>query len=156
MIISLAVAMMIAQATPGPATTAAPAAAPVPASSAAPAAAPAPAASAVPPATPVAATPADAAVATRAKDWLHAIQTGKIDRTQLDAQANVALTDTMLSQASAQLAPLGDPTAFTLTQKLVQGTSTIYLYKVVFPSITLNEIFVLDPDGKIADILLKR
>jgi hypothetical protein len=152
MIISLAVAMMIAQATPAPASSAVPAAAPAPAASAAPAAA----ASAVPPATPVAATPADAGVATRAKDWLHAIQTGKIDRSQLDAQANVALTDTMLSQASAQLAPLGDPTAFTLTQKLVQGTSTIYLYKVVFPSITLNEIFVLDPDGKIADILLKR
>jgi hypothetical protein len=151
MIFGLLVAMMIAQASPAPGAAAVPAAAPAPASSA-----PAPAASAVPPATPVAATPADAAVATRAKDWLHQIQTGKIDRSQLDAQANTALTDTMLVQASAQLAPLGDPTAFTLTQKLVQGTSTIYLYKVVFPSITLNEIFVVDPDGKIADILLKR
>ncbi|MGA7354845.1 MAG: hypothetical protein WBW76_05365, partial [Candidatus Cybelea sp.] len=120
-----------------------------------PAASPAPAASAVPAASPVAATPADAAVATRAKDWLHQLQTGKVDRSQLDAKMNTALTDSIVAQVSTQLAPLGDPTAFALTQKLVQGTNTIYIYKVTFPSVTLNEIFALDSDGKVAGLLLK-
>jgi hypothetical protein len=54
-----------------------------------------------------AATDADAAVAARAKDWLHQIQTGKIDRSQLTDKMNAALTDSMLAQVSAQLAPLG-------------------------------------------------
>ena len=143
MILGLLVAITIAQATPAPA------------SSAVPAAAPAPAASTVPAASPVAATPADAAVATRAKDWLHQLQTGKVDRSQLDAKMNTALTDSIVAQVSTQLAPLGDPTAFALTQKLVQGTNTIYIYKVTFPSVTLNEIFALDSDGKVAGLLLK-
>jgi hypothetical protein len=131
MIFGLLAAVLIAQATPVPASGAAPVA------------------------SPAAATAADAAVATRAKDWLHQIQTGKVDRSQLDAKMNAALTDSTLSQVSAQIAPLGNPTAFTLTQKMVQGTNTIYLYKVTFASTTLNEIFVLDPDGKIAGLLLK-
>jgi hypothetical protein len=121
---------------------------------------PAPASSPVPATSPAAATPVktadDAAVATRAKDMLHQLQTGKVDRTQLDAKANAGLTDSMLSQASAKLGPLGDPTAFVLTQKLVQGTDTIYLYKVTFPSVTLNEVFVLDSDGKVTSIFFKQ
>lgn len=83
-------------------------------------------------------------------------QTGKVDRTQLDAKANAALSDSTISQASTQLAKLGAPTAFALTQKQVQGTTTIYLYKVTFPSMTLNEIFVLDADGKVGGIVFRQ
>jgi hypothetical protein len=104
---------------------------------------------------PAATSAADAAVAARAKEWLHMIQAGKIDRSQLDAKMNAALTDTMLAQVSAQLAPLGDPTSFTLADKTTQGSYTAYIYKAVFAAITLYESFVLDPDGKIAGLLLK-
>ena len=54
--------------------------------------------------------------------------------------------------ASSQLGPLGKPTAFTLSQKMVQGNYSIYVYTVTFPTITLNEIIMLDPDGKIAGL----
>jgi hypothetical protein len=113
---------------------------------------PAPASSPVPAASPPVATAADAAVAARAKDWLRQVQAGKIDRSQLDAAANALFTDALVSQASAQLAPLGNPTAFTLSQKAVQGTYTVYVYTVTFPTITLTESFVLDGDGKIAGL----
>ncbi len=114
-------------------------------------------AQAAPSATPSAAatTAADAAVAVRAKDWLHMIQAGKIDRSQLDAKMNAALTDSLLAQVSAQIAPLGDPTSFTLDNKSTANSYTVYVYKVVFPAITLFESFALDPDGKIAGLLLK-
>jgi hypothetical protein len=98
---------------------------------------------------------ADAAVAGRAKDWLHMIQAGKIDRSQLDAKMNAVLTDTTLAQVSAQLAPLGDPTSFTFVNKSAQGSFTVYVYKVVFPAITLYESFALDSDGKIGGLYLK-
>jgi hypothetical protein len=113
-------------------------------------------AQAYPTASPTAAatTPADAAVAARAKDWLHQIQSGKIDRSQLDDKMNAALTDTKLAQVSTQVAPLGDPSSFTLYRKVTNGSLSIYVYQVVFPSMTLYETFAFDADGKIAGLLL--
>jgi len=99
---------------------------------------------------------ADAAVTARAKDWFHQIQTGKIDRSQLNTKMNTALTDTMLANVSSQLAPLGDPTALTFDKKTSQGTIAVYVFKVQFPSITLYETFAVDPDGKIAGLYLGR
>jgi hypothetical protein len=114
-------------------------------------------AQATPSATPSAAptTAADAAVAARAQEWLHMIAVGKIDRSQLDAKMNAALTDATLTQVAAEIAPLGNPTSFALAAKTTIGTYTVYVYKVVFPTITLYESFALDPDGKIGGLLLK-
>jgi hypothetical protein len=96
----------------------------------------------------------DAAVTARAKDWFHQIQTGKIDRSQLDDKMNAALTDSKLAQVSAQLSPLGNPSAFTLSKKMTQGSVNIYVFALQFPSLTFYETFAVDPDGKIAGILL--
>lgn len=113
-------------------------------------------AQAAPTAAPTAAatSAADAAVAARAKDWLHQIQAGKVDRSQLDDKMNTALTDSALASVSAQLSPLGDPSAFTLSKKTTRGSLTVYVFAVQFPAITLYETFVLDPDGKIAGLFL--
>jgi len=128
MIISLPVTTVIAQAaTASPAASMAPA--PVPAG--------------------------DAAAEARAKDWLHQVQVGKIDRSQLDAKMNSALTDSLLAQVSGQLGPLGEPTSFTQSRKVTQGSITAYVYKVVFPQITLAETIAFDPDGKIGGLLFK-
>jgi D-alanyl-D-alanine carboxypeptidase len=97
----------------------------------------------------------DAAVTARAKDWFHQIQAGKIDRSQLDDKMNAALTDSTVAQVSTQIAPLGNPSAFTLSKKITQGSVTAYVFAVQFPSITLYETFALDPDGKIAGLLLR-
>ncbi|HYL27509.1 MAG TPA: hypothetical protein VEW74_06710 [Candidatus Nitrosotalea sp.] len=106
---------------------------------------------------PTTAAPAvtDPAVMARAKDWLHQIQTGKVDRSQLTDKMNAELTDATLTSVSAQIGQLGDPTSFTLTKKLAQGSLTIYVYTATFASVTLSEIFVLDQNDKIAGLLLK-
>jgi hypothetical protein len=112
-------------------------------------------AQATPSPTPTAATnAADAAATARAKDWLHQIQAGKVDRAQLTSQMNTALTEAKLGDVSAQLAPLGDPTAFTLAQKFTRGTLTIYVFTVQFASITATETLALDQDGKIAGLYI--
>ncbi|MBV8066516.1 MAG: hypothetical protein JO113_00965 [Candidatus Eremiobacteraeota bacterium] len=136
MFVALPVTTVIAQAaSPSPAPAAA-SPAPVPAASAAPAAA------------------NDTAVTARAKDWFHQIQTGKVDRSQLDQKMNAALTDSLLANVSAQVGPLGNPSAFTLSKKASQGGISIYVFQMQFPSLTLYEIFALDADGKIAGLRL--
>jgi len=96
----------------------------------------------------------DAAVTSRAKDWLHQIQAGKVDRTQLTDKMNAALTDSMLANVSAQLAPLGEPTSFTLSSKMSKDPYIVYVFKVVWPSVTLTETFALDQSGKIAGLYI--
>ena len=108
------------------------------------------------PATPaIPATAADdAAVTTRAKSWFNQIQIGTIDRSQLDAKMNAVLTDSTVAQVSAKIEALGNPSAFTLIKKMTQGSVTAYVFVVEFPTVTLYETFALDPDGKIAGLLI--
>jgi hypothetical protein len=91
--------------------------------------------------------------ATRAREWLHRMQTGDIDRSQLTATMNADLTPDAIKQISAKFGPLGDPQSFTLLgQESVPDNETAYVYRVVFKTTTVNEVFVLDKDGKIAGI----
>jgi hypothetical protein len=108
------------------------------------------------PATPaIPATAADdAAVTARAKSWFNQIQIGTIDRSQLDAKMNAVLTDSTVAQVSAKIEALGNPSAFTLIKKMTQGSVTAYVFVVEFPTVTLYETFALDPDGKIAGLLI--
>ncbi len=99
---------------------------------------------------------ANVAVTARAKDWLHQIQAGKIDRTQLTDKMNAAITDSTLASVSSQLAPLGDPTSFTLSSKTTKDVYTVYVFKVQWPSITLSETFTVDQSGKIAGLYIGR
>jgi hypothetical protein len=96
----------------------------------------------------------DAAVTARAKNWFNQIQIGTIDRSQLDAKMNAALTDATVAQVSAQIAPLGNPSVFTLSKKMTKGSVTAYVFVVEFPKVMLYETFALDPDGKIAGLLI--
>ncbi len=100
-----------------------------------------------------AAPDASPAVTARAKEWLHRLQTGDIDRSQLDEKMNALLTADTVKLIIGQFGPLGDPQSFTpLGQQPVAGDMTAYVYRVVFKTATLNEVFVLDKDGKIAGI----
>jgi hypothetical protein len=81
------------------------------------------------------------------------MQTGDIDRSQLTAAMNADLTPDAIKQISEKFGPLGDPQSFTLLgQQSVAGDETAYVYRVVFKTTTLNEVFVLDKDGKVAGI----
>lgn len=93
-------------------------------------------------------------VAARAKEWLHRLQTGDIDRTQLDAAMNSALTPDVVKQAAAKFGPLGDPQSFAFvgSQPVGGDGAVAYVYRVVFTSVTLDEVFVVNKDGKIGGI----
>jgi hypothetical protein len=111
-------------------------------------------AQATPSPVPSAAIASDAVVMARAKDWLHQVQIGRIDRSQLNAKMNASLTDAMLASVSSKIAPLGNPTDFTLLQKETVDQLAVYIYKAQFPSLAIYETFALDSDGKIAGLLL--
>ncbi len=98
------------------------------------------------------ASPSDMEITTRARSWYGMLQSGTIDRTQLDKQLNAALTDAVVKKVSAQLQTLGDPTSFTLTDKMVSGSFTIYHYRVGLATTRVYFTFTLDPDGKIAGL----
>ena len=116
------------------------------AKAASPSPAPSPAATGTP------ATTVDETMA-RAKEWLHRLQTGDIDHGQLDAKMNALLTADMAKKIAAQFGPLGDPTAFPYVgqQEYAPGAMS-YIYRVVFKSTVLNEVFSIDATGKISGI----
>jgi len=99
--------------------------------------------------------PSDAITA-RAKEWVHRLQSDTIDRSQLDTRVNTGMTDRLAAAASAQLAPLGDPTAFTYVDTQNVQTSTSYIYKVSFGTTALYFIFSLDADQKIGGLVFRR
>ncbi len=97
----------------------------------------------------------DPAITARAKEWLHRLQTGDIDRTQLDAKMNTLLTPAMLKQFSAAFGPWGDPVTFSYVgQQTVLGDNTAYVFHVVFKANACSEIFVLDKGAKISGFRL--
>ncbi len=91
-------------------------------------------------------------ITARAKEWLHRVQTGDLDRSQFDANMNAALTPELVQQAASKMAPLGEPLAFTFLRIVTSGELTVYIYTVTFKSRALEEQFALDKDGKIAGI----
>ena len=91
-------------------------------------------------------------ITARAKGWLHRLQTGDIDRSQLDAQMDAAFTAALVKQTSDQLGALGDPVTFTFLRAVPSAGIMTYIYRVEFKTTSLNEQFALDKDGKIAGI----
>jgi len=96
----------------------------------------------------------DAAVMSRAKEWLRRLETADIDRSQLDAQMNAVLAPDHAKQFAAQIGALGEPTSFTFVSKQTTGGVTTYTYRAAFGVGAFNEAFSLDADGKIAGLLL--
>lgn len=97
----------------------------------------------------------DPAVTARAKSLLAQFLSGSVDRSQLDASMNAAMTPAVLAGAKAQFASLGSPTAWIYKGKHVAGTTTTYEYHVTFSSgAQLNVYMSVDAAGKIAGYLL--
>jgi len=95
---------------------------------------------------------ADPKIVAMAKDWLDRIQANNIDRSALTDEVNSALTPALVQQVSAQLAPLGKPTAFEyLGSQVVQGV-TVYRFEATFASTKLYELLGIDASGKIAGL----
>jgi hypothetical protein len=105
--------------------------------------------------TAAAAATVDPAITGRAKDWFHRMQTGSIDRAQLTADMNAALTDAVAKQTAAQLSVLGDPSEFAFVDRTVPvPKNTSYTYRLKFAVGALTYIFSLDDAGKISGLRL--
>jgi hypothetical protein len=106
-------------------------------------AAPAPAASAA----------VDQTMLATAKDWFHRLQTGDIDHSALNDNANMSLDADSVKELTAQVAPLGNPLAF--VQKAI-GTlngNTSYTYELTFKNgAKIGFVLLVDGNGKIAGI----
>ncbi len=109
-----------------------------------------PAATAAPKAT------ADPAVTASAKSFYHALATANIDRSKLNAEANAKLTDQVIKDVSAKLAPLGDPVTFDFVKSQQQSGSMLYAYLLGFGSGDKVEFVVgFDAQGKVSALALR-
>lgn len=95
----------------------------------------------------------DPAILARAKEWFGRIQSGNIDRTQLDAQMDKFLTPAMVNGAVPRLKALGDPLSFSFdrSQPVGHGT-TDYAFVIAFAKSKLDFHIGIDADGKLGAI----
>lgn len=98
---------------------------------------------------------ADQKVLERAKSWYGMLQTGKIDRSQLDKDMNDALTPQKVEAIAQQLKPLGPPSSFTQKDTSVVGAYTVYHYNVGVTGGTLVMTFATDKNGQVAGLNLR-
>jgi hypothetical protein len=100
-------------------------------------------------------TPApDPAMLARAKKWFAALQTGKIDRSQLANGAN-SISDDQIKSVVAEIGNLGTPVSFVQQQAMTQGGISYAVYLLTFGNgKKLNFIFAVDSTGKIAGLRL--
>jgi hypothetical protein len=94
----------------------------------------------------------DPQIEAKAKEWFFRFQRGDIDRAQLNAQVNAALTTEMIRAESAKLRPLGAPASFAfVSSEPVHGVMG-YDFLLDFGNTRIIESIAFDSDGKIAGI----
>jgi hypothetical protein len=101
----------------------------------------------VPPAHPV-----SSAVLALAKEWFHRFQTGDIDRSQLDAQTDRALTTVMVRQEAARLRSLGNPIRFAFLGSRRVQEATEYDFAISFRAAKVLEAIAFGASGKVVGV----
>ncbi len=97
----------------------------------------------------------DATITARAKQWLHRLQSGDIDRSQLTKRMSDALTPTSVISLKQQLGGLGEPSSFIYKGKQLTSGETTYLYRLSFSALTATLSLTIDPLGKISGMYLR-
>jgi hypothetical protein len=97
----------------------------------------------------------DPKVEAKAREWLYRLQTGDIDRNQLNALVAKQFTPEIVRQVAQQLGPLGDPTGFVYVSQQTVRDTTVYQFLVTFKSAKLNEFLDVDQAGRIGGITVK-
>jgi opacity protein-like surface antigen len=95
---------------------------------------------------------ADSHITAKAKEWFHRLQTGEIDRSQLDAQVNSQLTADVIRDETKALTSLGDPTSFDYVRTYPLGRALEYDFMLQFKAGRVVELISFDADGKIAGL----
>lgn len=111
------------------------------------------------PATAPAPTPApNPAVDARAREWFGRLQSGRIDQSQLDDQARLALNSDVALIISTDWSPLGAPLSFDevhVDAPSQADPDTVYVYRLSFKNdIALDFFFGIDPQGEIGGMRL--
>jgi hypothetical protein len=84
------------------------------------------------------------------------MQTGDVDRSQLDARFNAALTEDLIKRTQAAFTPLGEPAAFQFVKAQVVDNQIAYYYQLTAASgNTFYWLFGLDPDGKVSGFYVR-
>jgi hypothetical protein len=94
-------------------------------------------------------SPADAAAVAGAKQMFKQLQLGKIDATQLTANARSYFTAQALEDFRASLGPLGEPSSFILKSSGQRGGFEGRLYEVAFSQQTLNIVVRSTANGMV-------
>ncbi len=94
----------------------------------------------------------DPAITALARQWVHRMQTGDIDKSQLSAAFAKHLTPQGVAGMKEGLAPLGNPTSFVYRGKSKANGATAYQYSVGFKGATLDLTIAVDDQGKISEL----
>jgi hypothetical protein len=95
---------------------------------------------------------ADSQVTAKAEEWFRRLQTGDIDRSQLDPEVNSQLTGDVISHEAEALTRLGDPTSFVFIRTYPIAQVLEYDFLLQFKGARMVELISFDPGGKIAGL----
>ena len=112
-----------------------------------------------PAASPAASSPStpddDTAAIAQAKSLLQQAQSGQFDRSKFTPELDASLSDDAVKRISSQLKPLGQPATFDLESKTGIEDQTVYVYRVGFKTIAIEETVTIDRSGNIAGLTFK-
>jgi hypothetical protein len=89
----------------------------------------------------------------KAKHWFAGLQTGKIDRSQMESGPNANVNDATVANAQRIIGGLGTPVSFVQQREGTQGNITYAIYAVSFRNgQTVDFLFAMDSSGKVASL----
>lgn len=99
---------------------------------------------------------ANPSVTERAVEWLERIQSGEIDRSQLDSKIEGKFTPATVALLKSRLSPLGKPYGVAFGGTRVEGNTVVYRYVVAFAVGSIEEYISFDRQGKLAGLVFNR
>ncbi|HUZ48422.1 MAG TPA: hypothetical protein VMW12_01635 [Candidatus Dormibacteraeota bacterium] len=96
------------------------------------------------------------AIESKAVEWLERVQSGNVDRSQLNKTIDAKLTPQMLTTLQKQLAPLGQPYGAAYGGSKMVGQTTVYRYVVAFKAGSIEEYISFDQAGKISGLVFTK
>jgi len=91
-----------------------------------------------------------------ALDFLHAMQSGKLDRDKLGDEFSAYLTDERVKSAAPRLKALGEPEEVDVEAVRERGGMEVAAIRFTFRSGTLKGLLYRTPDGKIQQLLFTK
>jgi hypothetical protein len=93
------------------------------------------------------------AMLAKAKKWFAQLQSGHVDRSQLENNANANMSDATISNAQRMIGSLGAPVLFVQQRAGTQSGISYAIYQLTFRNgQKLDFLFALDGEGKVASL----